>query len=619
MTHQIYTTDVLVVGGGTGGTAAAVSSARMGVKTMLVSEFSWLGGMLTSAGVPVPDGNELEAWQTGMWGAYLRELEQRQTGGLNNSWVSFFSYEPRIGAEIFADWVRELANLHWISGYIPLEVLRQDNCITGVRFAEFTVKAKITIDGTELGDLLALGEIPHRWGWELQSEFGEPSAPVEFNSLTQRYPVQSPTWVVVMQDFGEEVAPEIPPAPNYDESRFIGAWDGYGAEKFMNYGRLPGNHFMMNWPLKGNDWGDGVGRLIESEAKRQEFLQECFWHSQNFACFIQSQLGRRYGLAEDIFPCRDIKFHTSTLQTSIQNPIQNPIQNLKSKIQNQSRAFALHPYFRESRRLIGLTTVCEQDILPIPGGNVAPLHPDAIAIGNYANDHHYPDIKFTLQPKSIRWGGRWTGTPFTIPYRCLVPANIDGFLVCEKNISVSHIANGATRLQPVVLGIGQAAGTAAGLCVIDSTMPRYLPVRKLQDILLENSHTPTVIKPLFNLQLSHPDWLHWQKYYLDNPSDYPTNAYCPSSDNNQYLYEPTSSVNSLSKGTFIGTFQSLSQQDYRFRVVTPSEYEGQTWHLVTLRSHINSILQTISNGALLKLWGSYNFAGNWLIVEQVEV
>ena len=86
---SVLKADVLVVGGGTGGTAAAVQAARRGAKTILVSEFPWLGGMLTSAGVSAPDGNELAAFQTGLWGAFLRELQQRQPGGLDWGWVSF--------------------------------------------------------------------------------------------------------------------------------------------------------------------------------------------------------------------------------------------------------------------------------------------------------------------------------------------------------------------------------------------------------------------------------------------------------------------------------------------------------------------------------------------------
>ena len=81
MTYQTHTTDVLVVGGGVGGTTAAIQVARHGAKTILVSEFPWLGGMLTSAGVCAIDGNELEAFQTGIWSAFLRELHQRQPGG----------------------------------------------------------------------------------------------------------------------------------------------------------------------------------------------------------------------------------------------------------------------------------------------------------------------------------------------------------------------------------------------------------------------------------------------------------------------------------------------------------------------------------------------------------
>lgn len=577
--NEVYTTDVLVVGGGTGGTAAAIQAASRGAKTILVSEFPWLGGMLTSAGVSAPDGNELQSFQAGLWGAFIQELRRRQPGGLDNSWVSFFSYDPRIGAEIFADWVKELPNLQWISGKVPLEVLRQGDCITGVRFADFTVNAKIILDGTELGDLLALGEVPFRWGWELKSEWGEPSAPESFNSLTEQYPVQAPTWVVLMENFGDSIAPEIPRAPNYDPSLFTGAWDDYGAEKFLNYGRLPANRFMINWPICGNDYGQDVGRLIKSDIARREFNQECFWHSQNFAHFIQTHLGRRYGLAQGVFP-------------------------------SLSPAFALHPYFRESRRLEGLITVCEQNILPLAGGSVAAKFEDAVAVGNYANDHHYPGVKFSLQPKSIRWGGRWTGTPFTIPYRCLIPKSTDGLLVCEKNISVSHIANGATRLQPVVMGIGQAAGMAAALCCELNCQPRDLPVRMLQTALLTDERSPTAIVPLFNLPINHPKWLDWQIHYLDNSETYPTSGNCPC-----LSVEPCDYSN---LDCFIGIFNRLDQQDYRFTITNSTELSPITWQVVTLGSSIDEQLQLLTQNQKLTVWGRANLSGNWLLVEHID-
>jgi len=587
MVNQTYTTDILVVGGGTGGTAAAIQAARRGAKTILVSEFPWLGGMLTSAGVSAPDGNELVAFQTGLWGAFLQELRHRQPGGLDNSWVSFFSYDPRIGAEIFADWVQELPNLQWISGQVPIEVFRQGDSITGVSFADFTVTAKIILDATELGDLLALAEIPYRWGWELQSEWGEPTAPLTFNSFTKKYPVQAPTWVVVMQDFGEAVAPEIPAAPNENPSLFTGAWDSYGAETFLNYGRLPSGRFMINWPICGNDYGEGVERLIDSELTRREFLQESRWHSQNFARFIQNQLGRRYGLAEQLFPC-------------------------------PSTAFALHPYYRESRRLVGLTTVREQDILPVAEGSVASISNDAIAFGNYANDHHYPGVQFPLQPKSIRWGGRWTGTPFIIPYSCLIPAATDGFLVCEKNISVSHIANGATRLQPVVMGIGQAAGMAAAMCIELNCQPRDLPVRALQASLLKDHRAKAAIFPLFNLPPNHSDWLHWQLYYLDNPQAYPASGYCPYPSWDKSHNSAFDKVLTRESDCFQGIFHRLDQQNYKFTITAPAANQGQTWQLVTLRSHINEQLQICPHDQLITVWGRQNHVGNWLLVEHLD-
>jgi hypothetical protein len=337
--------------------------------------------------------------------------------------------------------------------------------------------------------------------------------------------------------------------------------------------------------------------LIEREASRSEFLEECRWHSQNFARFIQNQLGHRYGLAEQVFP----------------------------EYQNRNTAYALHPYYRESRRLVGLTTVREQDILPVAGGRVASLNIEAfppgvceaIAIGNYANDHHYPGVNYQVQPKSIRWGGRWTGTPFTIGYRCLIPAQTDGLLVCEKNISVSHITNGATRLQPVVMGIGQAAGMAAAMCVELNTQPRDLPVRKLQNALLQDLRSPAAIIPLFNLPPDHPEWLDWQLYYLDNPDAYPATGNCPISSNIQYIDLKKNNVKSLKQECFRGIFHRLDEQDYRFSITTPVQNQ-LLLQLVTLRSHIDEQLQNFLDKQPLQICGHWNRAGNWLLVEHIQ-
>ena len=631
--------DVLVVGGGTGGTAAAVQAARRGAKTILVSEFPWLGGMLTAAGVSAPDGNELAAFGTGLWGQFLRELQQRQPGGLDWGWVSFFTYDPRIGAQVFADWVKCLPNLQWICGQTAQDVLLEGDRICGVRFADFMVSAKITLDATELGDLLALAEVSHRWGWEFQAEFGESSAPIASNDLTQRYPVQSPTWVAIMQDFGKgAVAPEIPAPPVDNPDRFTDAWKGYTPEQFLNYGRLPGGLLMINWPICGNDYGEGVDRLIGSPASRQAFLQESLWHTQSFARFIQTELGPRYGLAQHIFPI-------SQTENQQNSPIFIPPLGGAG---GGMGAFALHPYYRESRRLRGISTIREQDILPVVGGNVAklPLNSegicDTIAIGNYANDHHYNTGDIPLQPKSIRWGGRWTGTPFTIPYSALIPATVDGLLVCEKNISVSHIANGATRLQPVVMNIGQAAGMAAALCVESGCQPRDLPVRVLQEALLQDASARAAVIPLFNLTPDRSDWIDRQRYYLDRPQAYPASGECQESVekrlsqnssktdpeirflNENSVFEPSFCLNPSTKtantdSTFSGIFRRLGSQDWTLTLTSPASVASQTWQLVTLDSETDRFLESCETEKLLTVWGRLNFAGAWLLAEAVTL
>lgn len=596
---EYLSTEVLVVGGGTGGTAAAIQAARRGARTLLVSEFSWLGGMLTAAGVSAPDGNELLSLQTGLWGAFLRELEQRQPGGLDHAWVSFFTYEPRIGAEIFADWVAALPNLQWIAGQVPLAAKMQDDRLTTVEFADYHITADVILDGTELGDLLALAEIPHRWGWELQSDLGEASAPKILEGWMQHYPVQAPTWVVVMQDVGGSAAPSIPlPDRLSADHPFVGAWDGYGAEAFLNYGRLPGDRFMINWPQNGNDYGEDVNRLLGSDSERQAFFQDARDYSQHFAHVIQRELGDRYGLAADTFP-----------------------QDARSM---GGGAFALHPYFRESRRVVGLKTVCETDLLPLPDASLAPLPllPDgtveAIAIGNYPNDHHYPGHSLPLQSRSLHWGGRWTGVPFALPYRCLVPQTVDGLLVCEKNISVSHIANGATRLQPTVMGLGQAAGMAAALCVEQQCSPRSLAVRTLQQALLTDATAPAAVIPSLSNQPKAATWRTVQETVLNHPECYLTEP-LPSPKETRIAVLKHSTHLPSYIGVFHREVNGVQQlETYWLHCQQPEAEQGKAIKLVALSHAIYERLKKIENGQKLGIQGYLNAYGNWLRVENLQ-
>ncbi len=566
-------TQVLVVGGGTGGTAAALQCARQGIETILVSEFPWLGGMLTGAGVAAPDGNELRAWQTGLWGAFLRELQRRhQETGLDHSWVSMFTFDPRVGAEIFADWVKAEQKLTWIAGQIPLEVKRQGDRLCAVRFQDYWIEADIILDGTELGDLLALGDVPHRWGWDWSENFQEPSAPAAPNEMTQTYPVQSPTWVFYLKENGRR-----PPASNRDFSLFQGAWEKYGIEQFLNYGGLPHGHYMMNWPLAGNDFGLGGDRLLDPQ-QRLNFYREAQEHSLAFADYIYQESSGKYGLATGVFP-HDL----------------------------YGGSFALMPYFRESRRLIGTETLTESQILS--QGTVAPLplntagEVQAIAVGNYANDHHYPGFEFPLTPKSIPWGGRWTGTPFTIPYTALCSVTVENLIACEKNIAVSHIANGATRLQPLVLNIGQAAGQTAALAIQNQCASQEVDVRQLQEKLLTDNFAPAAVIPLYNLPFDHPEWLKWQRFYLDHPDQYPETGLC----------DCGSFTSGFTPQAKLYSGEIFPQGNCQYAISLPDQLKPI--QVVTLDPQMHQWLENLETPQKIQAIGRINDVAPWFVLE----
>jgi hypothetical protein len=127
---------------------------------------------------------------------------------------------------------------------------------------------------------------------------------------------------------------------------------------------------------------------------------------------------------------------------------------------------------RESRRVVGEYMLTADDCL------TARKFPDSITRGSYCVDIHNPTGSGTTI-KQIP-PGDW----YEIPYRCLVPLHIRNLLIGARSISATHEAHSAIRVMPIVIGIGQAAGAAAGLSVKHSLEPRQLSVHELQQELI---------------------------------------------------------------------------------------------------------------------------------------
>jgi hypothetical protein len=451
-------TDVLIAGGGTGGTAAGIQSARSGAATVIVEGTPWLGGMLSAAGVTATDGNN--NLPSGLWQEFRKRLYDVYGGpaAVFTGWVSNTQFEPHVADSVLKRMAASEKKLKVFFDYRFTRVLKKGDMVTGAVFTgkggqTLTVHAAITIDATELGDVLADAGAACDIGMEAASITHE-NAGVTVSSPI----IQDLTYTAVLKDYGPGSDHTIPRPEGYDPAEFDCACTNYcidslhrrkpkvDAARMLDYGRLPNGKYMINWPLYGNDTYLDVIRMKDSA--REQALEAAKLETLRFIYFIQHQLGfPNLGLANDEYPTRD--------------------------------RLPFIPYYREGRRVKGVVRFTMNNIeKPYTYGD--PLYRTGIAVGDYPIDHHH-----TKNPEAPQHLHFYPIPSFSIPAGVLVPVSTGGLIVAEKGISVSNVVNGTTRLEPVVLLTGQAAGAMAALCVKGRLSPAQLPVRSLQTALLE--------------------------------------------------------------------------------------------------------------------------------------
>ena len=126
-----------------------------------------------------------------------------------------------------------------------------------------------------------------------------------------------------------------------------------------------------------------------------------------------------------------------------------------------------------TRRIRGDYFITQQDIIE------AKKFEDAIATGTYRVEIWEPDGQGVSFHHVI-------GTWYTIPYRSLLPKGLDNVLVAGSCISGQMIAMAAWAIMPVCFKTGQAAGTAASMCIKENTRPRDISVAELQRVLRQD-------------------------------------------------------------------------------------------------------------------------------------
>lgn len=471
--------DILIVGGGTGGTAAGIQAARSGVQVQIIEATPWLGGMLTAAGVSAIDGNH--ELPTGIWGEFRQKLRDHYGGprALATGWVSHTLFEPSVGQSILRE-MADLENLDLIFN-AQFQSVKKEGEHWKVSYKKdgktFSSTAKILIDATETGELLPLVGAGFRLGMDARSDTGEKEAPESANGI-----IQDLTYTAILEDVSKD------PSRQGDRKGLVEKPKGYNAKDFecacsreegemfgkisdcqqmINYAKLPNDKYLINWPNCGNDYFIDWSALSKNEFQKE--LENAKAFTLGFVYYIQNELGFDNLRLANEFPTKD---------------------NLP-----------LSPYHREGRRVKGKAFLTV-DHLERPYDFA--LYRTGIAVGDYPIDHHHDKNREAPQIEFIK-----IKVPsYNVPMGVLIPEGVENFLVADKNISVSNIVNGTTRLQPVVLGIGQAAGALAATAVLEGLNTGGVSVRKVQQLLLEHG---VYLMPFMDVSFEDPAFLSVQR------------------------------------------------------------------------------------------------------------
>jgi hypothetical protein len=508
--------DLIVVGGGLGGVAAALTAADLGLRVILTEATHRLGGQVSTQAVPPDEHPWIESDLTSPSYRRMRDAvrayyrrnytlrPEAHADPLLNPGLGFVSRlcaEPRVYAAV----LEELLAPHVASGRVtvlrehtPTDATAEGDDVTSVTVrcartgADVVLVGAMYADATELGDLLPLAGVEHVIGAESAAETGELHAPDEADWSDQQAlswcfaveyrpgedhtidrPASYEHWRTHVDSFwpGPQLSWEdVEPITLARRTRpiFDGDTDAPRVEDLWHYRRMlartqfePGylehDVSLVNWP-QIDYWAKP---LLGVEPEDQTTaLTEARELSLSFLHWMQTEAPRHDG--------------------GTGYPGLRP----RGDLLDSNDLLAIAPYVRESRRIRALFTVTEAHIGREMRGEHAgsEVFTDSVGIGYYRIDLHPSTSGRTYVDIAC--------FPFQIPLGALVPVRVHNLLPANKNIGSTHITNGAYRLHPVEWSIGEAVGALAAHCRTTGATAQEVwndpvAVRDLQEVLID--------------------------------------------------------------------------------------------------------------------------------------
>ncbi|SDS87999.1 FAD-dependent oxidoreductase [Jiangella sp. DSM 45060] len=499
--------DVLVVGGGVGGVAAALAAARRGATVSLVEENSWVGGQLTSQAVPPDEHPWIEqfgctasyrAFRTAVRDHYrafypLTERALRDPAlNIGNATVSRICHEPAVSHLV----LRAMLSPWQARGLITVVTLARvrsvqvdGDAVGPMTFDDladggtFTVDAPYVLDATETGELLALAGVEHVTGAESHADTGEPHAPAVADPAN----MQAVSWCFAVDHRAGEDHTIDRPA---EYARWREFRPDFWPDKYLSF-TYPEPRTLeprTTYLDPNNDTADDVIIADQSRVTSGSNLwvyRRALWrHHLGPGAAASDIVLVNWPMTDYIggpifggTPEENDRHAQSArelsqsllywLQTEAPRPDGGtgwPGLRLRGDVVGTADGLAMAPYIRESRRIRAQYTVTEQDLSHAErGDHGAVSYKDSVGIGAYRIDLHpstggdnFIDI---------------ASCPFQIPLGALLPLRVANLLPAAKNIGTTHITNGCYRLHPVEWNVGEAAGALAAMCVARGVAP----------------------------------------------------------------------------------------------------------------------------------------------------